>query len=391
MSQLENLSLLPLTRGHCRTGILRRRPFLFCRIFGAALLLALTLTAFGQGSGDLPPVNKPKGKSPRPTKPAPAKPKDPTPEAPTHRDPPSIPDIAFNKSMSANLDPSRSGQISAVAYYDEYKLKANDSDLFTIQLETSDPALTVQVFDKSGAGLPIIRDPRSGDFRLDTPGGRFAAGDDEWHVRVLGSFSAGKLSPVSYTLTVKRTGLTDAGYDARLQTIVQLFNATKDVNETEHQLVQLAQDDPSRPGAFEMLGVIYGVHRKEFDKAEQAMEHAISLKGSATFKVTHDLVPGKKLSRKGDNYEFPDPRDAWLKISSGQLSLIEAATGQPVVFSVSGAQIKDLTLTKAGDFSVVTVKAGAQPKPYILCPATRTQAESDLILKLIKAHVLGKA
>ncbi len=371
---------------------LRQKSLTLCRLFAAPLLLALTLTAFAQGSGDLPPV-KSKGKTTtRPTpKPAPVKPKDPIVEAPTHRDPPSIPDIAFNKPMSANLDPSKSGQISAVAYYDEYKLKATDSDLFTIQLETTEPALAIQVFDKSGAGLPIIKDPRSGGFRLDTPGGRFPAGDDEWHVRVLGSFSAGKLSPVGYTLTVKRTGLTDAVYDARLKTIVQLFNATKDANETEHQLSQLSEDDPARPGAFEMLGVIYGSNRKEFDKAEQAMEHAISLNGSATFKVTHDQVVGKKLSKKGDNYEFPDPRDAWLKISNGQLSLIEVATGQPVIFSVSASQIKDLALTKVGDFSILTLKAGAQPKAYILCPTTRTQAESDLILKLIKAHVLGKA
>src|SRR5262249_42532855 len=160
-----------------------------------------------------------------------------------------------------------------------------------------------------------------------------------------------------YTLTVKRTGLTDAGYDARLQTIVQLFNAAKDVNETEHQLLQLSEDDPSRPGAYEMLGVIYAVHRKDFAKTEQAMEKAISLKGSATFKVTHDQVPGKKLSKKGDTYEFPEPRDALLKISSGQLSLIEVATGQPIVFSVSGSQIRDLALTKTGDFSVLTLKA----------------------------------
>jgi len=250
--------------------------------------------------------------------------------------------------------------------------------------------LTIQVFDKGGAGLPMLKDPRSGDFRLDTPGGRLSQGD-EWRVRVLGSFSPEKLTPVGYTLTVKRTGLTDAGYDGRLQTIVQLYNAAKDVNETERQLLQLSEDDPARPGAFEMLGQIYASQRKDFDKAEKAMEQAISLNGSATFKVTHDLVPGKKLSKKGENYDFPDPRDAWLKISNGQLSLIEAAAGQPVVFSVSAAQIKDLALTKAADFSVLTLKAGAQSKPYIICPATRTQTESDLILKLIKAHVLRKA
>jgi hypothetical protein len=387
MSQFETFST-PLTSPHCLQGP-RRNSLLLCRIAGAALFFAVTLTAFGQGSGDLPPVkSKAKTTRPAPTKPAPAKPKEPEPVAPTHRDPPSIPDIAFNKPISANLDPSTSGQVSQVSYFDEYKLSATDADIFTIQLQTTEPALTVQVFDKSGSGLPIIKDPHSGDFRLDTPGGRL---NEECHVRVLGSFSPGKLTPVGYTLTVKRTGLTDAGYDARLQTIVQLFNAAKDVNETERQLLQLAEDDPSRPGAYEMLGAVYAVHRKDFDKAEQAMEHAISLNGSASFKVTHDATPGKKLSKKGDTYEFPEPRDAWFKISNGQLSLIEVATGQPVVFSVSGSQIRDLTLSKTGDFSVITLKAGAQPKPYIICPGTRTQKEADLILKLIKAHVISKA
>jgi hypothetical protein len=56
--------------------------------------------------------------------------------------------------MSTNLDPSKSGQISAVSYYDEYKLKATDSDLFTIQLETTEPALRFRFSISPGLVCP---------------------------------------------------------------------------------------------------------------------------------------------------------------------------------------------------------------------------------------------
>src|SRR5215472_9583142 len=49
MSQIENFST-PLTSPHCLQGPRRNSPLL-CRIVGAALFFAVTLTAFGQGSG----------------------------------------------------------------------------------------------------------------------------------------------------------------------------------------------------------------------------------------------------------------------------------------------------------------------------------------------------
>ena len=66
--------------------------------------------------------------------------------------------------VTSNLDPQKSGQIKVGIYYDEFMLSATDADVFTIFLQSPNPALAVQVYEKEGKGLPTLRDPRSGEF-----------------------------------------------------------------------------------------------------------------------------------------------------------------------------------------------------------------------------------
>jgi len=152
------------------------------------LILFLHLIASAQGgSGNLPPLPKP---SPKPTtKPkAAATPKPKTEPKSTAaaphnmvREPANIPPITFDQNAEGNLDPQTSGRISQSSYYDEYALTASSADLFTIQLQTANPTLAVQIFDQNRAGLPILKDPQTGEFRLappssTLPGGKSAVG-----------------------------------------------------------------------------------------------------------------------------------------------------------------------------------------------------------------------
>lgn len=350
-----------------------------------------------QGSGDLPSTPKGKARPARPKPTPPPKAVEPVKEAAkpavvTRREPASTPPIAFNQNASASLDPEKSGQISAGNYYDEYLLTATSGDIFTIQLQTADPSLSVQVFDQDRAGLPILKDPRTSEFRLGTPGGTLP-GDGEYRVRVLGVIPDPKTGPVGYTLKVNRTGLTDAGYQARLQEIVAAFNSpeTKNVEEAIGRLEQLSRDDPPRPGAYEMLGVIYLYHQPNLEKAAGLMEQAIKLNGAATFKVTHDTALGRRPVKKPDGqFDWVEPRAAWLKIRNDQVSLGDAENAQQVVFSLSGQQVKELTLTRVSSLPLVSLKAHGQAKPYLINPGTKAQPESDLIMRLIRTHVIKK-
>jgi hypothetical protein len=127
-------------------------------------LLASAVFAQG-GSAKLP---SPKAAKPKPT-PKPVREEPAAP--PSARPPANVPPIAFNQLVTGSLDPKSAGQIKSGIYYDEYLMQGSDDDLFTIFLQSPNPALTVQVYDNKGHGLPTLRDPRSGEFKLDTQGG----------------------------------------------------------------------------------------------------------------------------------------------------------------------------------------------------------------------------
>lgn len=345
---------------------------------------SLSSQAFGQGgSAKLPGTKAPK---PKPTPRVVVKEEPPAP--PAARPPANVPPIAFNQLVTASLDPRTSGQVKAGIYYDEFLFQGSEDDIFTIFLQTPNPGLTVQVYDKVGHGLPTLRDPRSGEFKLDTQGGTLP-GTGEYRLRVVGVVSEAA-GAIGYTIRLNRTGLTETGYQEKLQAIILAFNApeTKNVDETIAKLEGLVDQDGSQPGGFELLGVMYLYHRNDLVKAAAAMESAIKLKGAAVFRVTHDPVLGRTPRKKPDGqYDWVESKTSWLRIQPDQLSLADMSNEQETIFSLTGGQIREATTTKAGTMPIISIKTPTQSKGYSFCPGTKGQAEADLILKMLRTYV----
>ncbi len=365
-----------------------------------ALSGAAVFSAYGQGGGaELPPL--PKSPKPKPTprpkatpKPAPkaapkeAKKSEPSSPASLLREPAKIEKITFNQVAEGELNWETSGRLSATSFYNDYSLTASSADLFTIQLQTADPALAVQIFDRNRNGLPIVKDPRTGQFRLDTPGSTLPS-DGEYYVRVLGILTEAKAPPLPYTLKITRTGLTEEGYRTRIAQIIGNFNSAdpQNINDTAAKLEQLIGEDPNRPAAYENLGVIYLYFRNDLVKAVSLMEQAIKLGGSASFRVSFDHK-WRRPEKKGAEFVWKEPRQGWLKIRSHLLELSEASATQRTLFSFSSQQIKEVE--RSGSSPVISLKSTLLRETAFFVPATGTPPEAELIVNMIKSHVLRK-
>jgi hypothetical protein len=351
-------------------------------ILATVAVLASTSLAQG-GSGKLPTAKTP----PKP-KPAPKPVKEEPPAPPSARPPATVPPIAFNQLITGSLDPKSSGQIKAGIYYDEYLMQGSDDDIFTIFLQSPNQGLTVQVYDAQGHGLPTLRDPRTGEFKLDTQGATLPS-VGEYRVRVVGVV-ADNAPAMGYTIRLNRTGLTETGYQEKLQSIILAFNSpeTKNVDETIAKLESLVDEDGNQPGGYELLGVMYLYHRNDLTKAAAAMENAIRLKGAAVFRVVHDPVLGRAPRKKPDGtYDWVESKTSWLRIQPDQLSMADMSNEQESVFSLTSSQIKEALASKAGTLPIISLKTPAQAKGYSFSPGTKGQAEADLILKMLRTYV----
>jgi hypothetical protein len=375
---------------------------LFQRAFVLLVLVLLPAVPHAQGLGELPPVKTsrkpPAGPTPRPKttptpkpkttpKPTPTPRPTPTPPVSYRREPAAVPPVSFNQATAGRLDPQTAGRISATSYYDEYRLMATTADLFTIQLETSDPSLAVQIFDQQQAGQPIQRDPQTNDFKLATPGSTLPA-DGEYRVRVLGTIADAKAPAISYTLNIRRSGLTEEGYMARLEQIVRAFNSSdvKNADEAITRIEELVAADPNRPKGYETLAVAHLYYRKDLTKAVSLMEKAIKLGGAAMFKVTHDSQ-WRRPEKKGDVIEFPDLRTSWLYIRPDQVTLIDTTDPQKIHFSLGGKQIKEIN--RVGPSPLINIRPqGRGLRPFLLHPITRNVAEAEIMVNMIKSYVL---
>ena len=214
--------------------------------------------------------------------------------------------------------------------------------------------------------------------------------DGEYRIRIVGAMDP-SVGAIGYTLRVNHTGLTEAGYQARLQAIIATFNSPdKNTDETIAKLEKLGSDDDTQPGAWELLGVMYLYHKNDAAKAAAAMDKAISLKGAAVFRVTYDPVLGRKPIKKPDGqWDWTESKSGWLRIQPDRLVLVDVTNEQIQSFNFTGTQIKEVVSTKLNNqLQVVQVKSSTSPtKPYQFAPGSKAQSEIDLILKLIRTHV----
>jgi hypothetical protein len=363
-------------------------------LIAGVILLAPQADAQG-GSGKLPPLPKP-ATTPTPKPKAATTPKSDaknTASTSFYREPKNIAPLAFNQNADGRLDAKTAGRLTQTSFYDEYKLMATGGELFTIELQSGKRSLAVQLFDKEKAGLAILKDPRTGEFKLDTPGG-LLPGEGEYHVRVLGLVAEANAAPIPYTLKLRLTGLTEDGYRARLQQITATLETPGEekvkVENAIAQLQQLIQDEPSKPGAHEHLGVLYLEDHHDLAQAIAEMNQALKLGGTATFKISHDSQWRQPVKKQGQGLAWEDERTSWLKIRADQIEVTDASETQLTYFSISGRQIKEVL--RPGNTFVLHLKPEAgRNKPRFFAPSGKDPAVTEVILGMIKSHVLRKS
>ena len=371
---------------------LHQRMILRMILAAIASLFLLSVTTWAQENG-LPPLPKPK------TSPTPKPKTSPTPKTNAkdgatsstnfYREPESVPPVAFNQSLEGNLDPKTAGRLTQSSYYADYALTAKGGELLVIQLQSANSDLAVQVFDKEKNGLPISKDPRAKEFKLDTPNGALP-GAGEYHVRVLGQLAEATAAPVAYTLKVKLTGLTEESYRAQLQQIITAFApGESNVNTAIAQLEQLTRDDPSKPGAYEQLGVLYLYHRHDLARALIQIEQALKLGGAATFQISHDSQWRQPVKKQGQALGWEDQRISWLKIRADQVEVTDANESPKTLFSLGKQQIKDVL--KVSNSPAIQIELdGKRNKPRFFAPNSKDSVEAEIIIKMIKTQVLHK-
>lgn len=330
------------------------------------------------GKGALPTSTPTPTPKPRPTTIKPA-----VPVAPV------TPTLVFNQESKGRLDPKLSRKGTGRGLYEEYLLNAKSDQLLTFRLQSEKTALGLQILDKDMNEIAMSKDAASGEFKIKSPTGTLPA-DGEYRVKVT---SEGSSTPIPYTLTVNRLGLIASAYDERFNKIYTAYAALQEsdsagLDETIAKLEELAADDGNRATTFEMLGIIYLYNKHNVEKAGQAMEQAIKLKGAAVIKINFDSQWRRMTKLKSGDYGWEDARAGWLRIRPGQVALTDPSN--KTLASFNGAQIKELSKILTATSNSVTITAENPRKPFIFAPGTGGQAEADLVIKLIQNYVMGK-
>lgn len=295
--------------------------------------------------------------------------------------------LVFDEDMKGRLDARGSEKAANGVFFEEFVLNAKSEDLLVFQLQSADVNLGLQIVDKDNADVPLAKDATTGDFGLKTTSGGLP-GDGEYRVRVTGSVSGRNSTP--FSLKVNRKGLTVNVYNDRLTQIYSNYreNDPASVDETLAKLEELTKDDGYKSGAFELLGIIYLYNKRDFEKAETAMEQAIKLNGAAVVKITFDAQWRRMTRQRNGKFDWQESRQGWVRIRPGQLILTDP--GNRTLATVAGSQIREISKILTATRNLVTVTGENARRQFIFEPGSGEQAEADLVIKLIQNHVMGK-
>lgn len=353
---------------------MKSQPKFLSVAIGALILFTLfsaDLKVYAQsGSGELPgakPAPTPKGGAKATAKPA-------APVTPT---------LAFDQESKGKLDP-RGSEKEGGNLVEDHILNAKSEDLLTFQLQSAETNLSLQIRDKDKNEIAVTKDSTTGDFKINTPNGGLPA-DGEYRVRVVGA--AGKTA-IPFSLKVVRVGLTPNVYNERFNQIVINYRESDpaSVDETMAKLEELTKDDSSKPGAFELLGIIYLYNKPDIAKAEQAMDQAIKLNGAAVVKITYDGQWRRMAKLKAGKFGWQDARTGWLRIRPGQVDLTDPSN--KILVTVVGSQITELSKILTANSNLITVSG--ERRQFIFEPGSGKQEEADLVIKLIQTHVMKR-
>jgi len=334
--------------------------------FLVALILLPVMAAAQGGSGELPG-----------TKPAPR---------PRREGAPAISAITLDKSIESRLDPRTSDKIAAGNFFQEFDWPAARANhLYSIKLQTEDPNIVVQVFDRENVEVPLSKDA-SGNWSVKTTTGGLPA-DGDYIVRVSGRIGVRKAVP--YTLTFARQGLLPAIYNERFQNIILKFRESDptSVDETLTKLDELAAEDDYKPGALEFIGIIQLYNKGDFEKAEKAMERAIKANGAAVLRIYHDKQWRGMIKSADGKFNFQEPQTGWIRIRPGRLVISDYSNR--TLAAIENGKVTEVLKIESGDSSLVSVAAEGAPTPYIFMPGTKQAAEAEIVMRLIQKHVVA--
>src|SRR5437868_2788492 len=154
--------------------------------------------------------------------------------------------------------------------------------------------------------------------------------------------------------------------------------SSQDWNSAFTYAQQAAQLDPSQPRAYTLLGTMLLYVRRDVNSAEQAMRAAIERGGSAAFHVYHDhdgafgqYCEGSFfITKTGVSFKANDGRDTFETEDS---NIKEAKTNTFMGVNLGAFHIKPLQKINGRD-------------NFNFAPLSRSKAESDLIIRLIKSY-----
>src|SRR5262249_39393045 len=197
-------------------------------------------------------------------------------------------------------------------------------------------------------------------------------------------------TPAPFSLTVYRQGMTISAFNERFNKIYLSIHESDSasVDSAIAQFEELATDDGLRPMTYEQLALMYLYNRRDFDKAEKAMEQAIKKNGAAVVKVAFDSQWRRMAKLRSGKVGWEDARTGWLRIRPGQLVLTDVAS-RPLA-TLGGSQIKELAHITASNYHLVTITGENVRRPFIFAPGTNEKAETDLVVKLIQTYVMKK-
>ncbi len=209
----------------------------------------------------------------------------------------------------------------------------------------------------------------------------------------VGVVSSPLQNELAYTVTVKRAGLSDGGYNAQLNRAVELLGqpgardffqafgaglraGKKAPDEAVALLRLLAELAPKRPEAFERLGAIRLYQSENSKDADELLRIAIENGGGARFLVHH----GQNLN-KNKNLE-KDSRLGWLAIYKGRADFVELGAAE-ARFTLRSQDVEKCGISEKAGY----VKDKRQPKSYDFVPRSRQDNEAIKIAELLSRHL----
>ena len=232
---------------------------------------------------------------------------------------------------------------------------------------------------------------RRGD-RLLAVDGQSTAGK---HAKEIASMVRGETGSVA-TITFERAGQTETLRITREAVTQASFPTGPDYDDLTDQAVyamqtnnavygvQLLQQairlDPSRPTAYQLLGFaqLYGAF--DIASAEQSMRAAMERGGSAVFYVYHDHGAGNFTSGYCEGSFFVTKSGVSYKAKDGN------HTFEADKANIKEAKTNSLMGAGYGVFHIKVTQADGKSKNYNFMPATKNAAESNLLIRLIRAY-----